>query len=62
VNPHGEVFEEGSLVLDVLDPQSGKLIWRSVARARLDMATSPEVKEQRLTLAVQHLMKDFPPR
>jgi hypothetical protein len=62
VNPHGEVFEEGSLVLDVLDPQSGKLIWRSVARARLNLATAPEVKEKRLNLAVQRLMKDFPPK
>ena len=61
VNPHGEVFEEGSLVLDVLDPQSGKLIWRGVARARLDFQAPPDVKEKRLNLAVQRLMKDFPP-
>jgi hypothetical protein len=62
VNPHGEVFEEGSLVLDVLNPQNGKLIWRGVARARILLTAQPDVREKRLNLAVQRLMKDFPPK
>ena len=62
VNPHGEVFDEGSLVLDVLNPQSGALIWRGVAQARVLYGITPEVREKRLNLAVQRLMKDFPPK
>ncbi|HVP10421.1 MAG TPA: DUF4136 domain-containing protein [Phycisphaerae bacterium] len=62
VNPHGEVFNEGSLVLDVLEPQSGKLIWRAVAQARILPDATTEVRNKRLNTAVQRLMKDFPPK
>jgi hypothetical protein len=60
VNPHGEVFGEGSLQLDVLDPQNGKMIWRGVAQARIVPKAPPELREKRLKMAVQRLMKDFP--
>jgi hypothetical protein len=62
VNPHGDVIQEGSLVLDVLDPGAGKLIWRGVAQARISLTASPDVREKRLNLAVRQLMKDFPPK
>ena len=62
VNPHGDVIEEGSLVLDVLDPETGKLIWRGVAQARINREASPEMREKRLNLAVRELIKAFPPK
>jgi len=60
VNPHGEVFEEGTLVLDVLDPKAGGLIWRGVIEGRIDDTAPPDIREKRLRLGVQGLMKDFP--
>ena len=62
VNPHGEVFEEGSLVLDVLDPKGGDLIWRGVVQARIDDTAPPDVREKRLNLGIQRLMREFPPK
>jgi hypothetical protein len=62
VNPHGEVFEEGTLVLDVVDPKSDELIWRGVVQARIDDAAPPEARESRLNSAIQRLMKNFPPK
>jgi hypothetical protein len=62
VNPHGEVFEEGSLVLDVLDPKTGELIWRGVVQGRINDSDPPDVREKRLNLGIQRLMKDFPPK
>jgi hypothetical protein len=62
VNPHGEVFEEGSLVLDVLNPSSKALIWRSVAQARVLREIPHDVREKRINMAVQRMMKDFPPK
>lgn len=44
VNPHGEVFAEGTLVLDVVDPKSNELIWRGVVQARIDDTAPPEAR------------------
>ncbi|HVP12244.1 MAG TPA: DUF4136 domain-containing protein [Phycisphaerae bacterium] len=60
VNPHGEVFEEGTLVLDLVAPKSGQLIWRGVVQGRVNDSTPPEVREKRLDAAIQQLMKVFP--
>lgn len=62
VVPHGEVCEEGSLILDVTNPKTGKLIWRGIAKARIDKSNPPEVRRQRLTNAVTAVMKAFPPK
>jgi hypothetical protein len=60
INPHGEVFQEGSLVLDVLDPKTSELIWRGVVQARIDDTAPPVVREKRLRLGIERLMRDFP--
>ncbi len=54
-------YTEGTLIIYVLDPQSGKWIWRGWATARLNDANSPEKKRQRLRQAVQMMLKDVPP-
>jgi len=55
-------YPEGSLVLYVIDPASGKWIWRSAARARLNESGSPEPREKWLRQVVQQMLKDFPSR
>ncbi len=56
----GEIVEAGSLVLKVLDPASRELIWRGIARARIQESDPPDVRKQRLEAAVRGLMQRFP--
>ena len=58
----GEIqeYEEGSLLLDVLKPGTGSLLWRGWARARIDETASPAERQERGRQAVKLLLKDFP--
>ena len=62
VVPSGEAYMEISLTLDVISPGTGKLIWRGVAKARINNSNPPDVRKQRLVQAVRELMKTFPPK
>jgi hypothetical protein len=57
---HGETIEVGSLVLEVFDPASRKLIWRGIAETRIFGSDTPEVRKQRLEAAMSALMAKFP--
>lgn len=56
----GETIEEGSLVLEVLDPATRQFLWRGIARARIMDSDPPEVRRQRLEAAMRGLMEKFP--
>ena len=62
VVPSGEAYIEVSLTLNVVSPDTGKLIWRGVATTKLNNSNPPDVRKQRLTQAVRELMKAFPPK
>jgi hypothetical protein len=59
---HGTTYKSGTLVLEVLDPKTRKLIWRGIAYARLNDADPPEVRRERIQNAIAKLMETFPPR
>ena len=54
-------YEEGTLVLDFLDPTSKKLIWRGTARGVVDSKMTPEKIDKLVNEAVQKTLKNFPP-
>jgi len=54
-------FEEGSLILDFVDPQTRKLIWRGSAKAQIDSVDTPEKKEKLINAAVNEILKKYPP-
>jgi hypothetical protein len=56
----GQTIEEGSLVLDVINPTNRGLIWRGVARARIYDSDTPDVRRQRMEAAMRGLMDKFP--
>lgn len=60
--PFGTPVPEGTLVLEVVDPSSRQLIWRGIAKARIDPSSPPEEREGRIRAAVGMLMSQFPPR
>ncbi len=55
-------WEQGSLILEVVDPKTNKLMWRGVARAKLGKKRTEEQKRARITQAVSRMLDRFPPR
>jgi len=54
-------YKQGTLILDVVDARSNKLVWRGTAQAEVSMSDSTEKRESRIRKAVQKLFKGFPP-
>jgi hypothetical protein len=54
-------YEEGSLILDFVDAESKKMIWRGVAKAEVDDQATPDKKEKLIKEAVQKILENFPP-
>jgi hypothetical protein len=55
-------YEEGTLLIDVLRPGSGELLWRGSAQARLREQPSPEDREKRVREVVEKILQQFPPK
>jgi hypothetical protein len=54
-------YEEGSLILDFIDPKTKNLIWRGSAKAEVDKSRTAEEREALINEAVQKILKNFPP-
>lgn len=57
--PTRHYFKEGTLVIDILDPDDQRLLWRGWATRVVDDA---DVTEKRFQEAVSRLLDKFPPR
>jgi hypothetical protein len=57
-----EVFEQGSLILDVSAVSTKSVVWRGIAQAEIDRQRSAAARDQRLQEAVAELLKKFPPK
>ena len=55
-------FEQGSLIIDVVEPASDQLIWRGTAQAEVGFSDDEGKKEKRVREAVARILKPFPPR
>jgi len=56
------VYDEGTIIVDVISPKDKRLIWRGTARGAVDPDTKPEEREQRIQEAVHAILADFPPK
>ena len=56
-------YRDGTLLVDIIDPSSDKLIWRGVANKRLpkDKQLSQKKREKLIDQAVSAVLADFPP-
>lgn len=63
-NTETEVFEfdEGTLILDVVDPETKQLIWRGSAKAEIKYAGNPEKRMERIKEAIRLILRKFPPK
>ncbi len=55
-------LEQGTLVLDAYNADTGLLVWRGVAEAEVDRTQSPEKRAELVDRAVRRLIQEFPPR
>ena len=54
-------YEEGTLVIDVVDARSDRLVWRGAAHGRMRESTTPEDRRQRAHQVVAAILERFPP-
>jgi hypothetical protein len=52
----------GTLVLDMYDPSTKKLVWTGRVTKTLDPGNNQEKKQKNLDKAMQKLLKNFPPK
>ncbi len=55
-------YKQGTLIIDILDPENDKLIWRATGDGRLPKEQTREQREEMIHKVVQVLLKDFPPK
>jgi len=61
-SPRMITYDEGTLVLDIVDGASRQLIWRGSYQAKLsDRPQTPEENQQCVNAAVQEILSRFPP-
>ena len=54
-------YEEGTLILDIVDPKNNQLIWRGSAQDEVHFRSSPEKDQAQLSEAVHLMLETFPP-
>ena len=61
--PYVKEAEAGSLILDIIQPEGSKLVWRGYVEARINPARDSEGKKiERINEAFRLLFEPFPPR
>ena len=55
-------YDEGTLILEVVDAASGKLVWRGWAQAEVKPKTDAGRREARIREAVAKILDRFPPK
>jgi hypothetical protein len=54
-------LREGTLVIDLVDPQTRRLVWRGWGVGDAEMATRPDLSPEYLRRAVKEILKHYPP-
>ena len=59
--PIPRVYRQGTLIVDVVDGQTGQPIWRGVAEERLSDRADPSRQREILSAAMVDILSQFPP-
>ena len=55
-------YDEGTLIIDVVKPSTGKIVWRGRADGRVSAYDDPREREAQITRFVAAVVKSFPQR
>ncbi len=63
VTPRVELssFDEGSIVIDIIDAATGRRVWRGVARGRVTLDAAPDQYQAIVDRSVRQILDAFPP-
>jgi hypothetical protein len=56
-----QTYDQGTLILDIVDAKKKELVWRGSANGILDPGASPDKKASKVNEAVTKTLADFPP-
>jgi hypothetical protein len=56
-----DVYETGTLVIDILDTKSKKLVWRGWAQADINPQEGPVINGEKIRKAAEGILSKFPP-
>ncbi len=59
--PTTYTYEEGTLIIDIIDSDTLEMVWRGEAKGVLDPNMSPEQLDQVAKEAVKRILQNFPP-
>ncbi len=57
-----KIFEQGTLILDIIDAPKRQINWRGIVQAEVDRQATPAKREQRIREAMREMLKKFPPK
>jgi hypothetical protein len=57
-----KIFEQGTLVLDIINAPVRQIVWRSIAQAEVNRQNTMEKRAQRIREGVAGLLGKFPPK
>jgi len=55
-------YEEGTLIIDIRDKASDRLVWRGSSTSRLGRAATPEESQEKINTIVEEILANFPPK
>ena len=55
-------YEEGTLLIDIIDASGNGLLWRGSGSTRLSGSATPEKRKERVNTAVAKILEQFPPQ
>ncbi len=55
-------FREGTLIVDIINPETRSLMWRGVVQDEVHFSQKLEDKEEKLNDAVRRMLEQFPPQ
>lgn len=56
-----EEYEEGTLIIDLVDARTQKLVWRGTGESRLRPENTPAQREERIDSVVAAILAQYPP-
>lgn len=61
INRRSRDYQLGTLMIDIIDAQTRKLVWRGTSAERLDERLTPKQTTQKINKTVQSILARFPP-
>jgi hypothetical protein len=57
-----KVFEQGTVVVDLMDAPRKEIVWRGVAETEIQRQRTPAERDARIRAGIADLLKKFPPK